>query len=405
MAPLLGLLALFLLLCARYAAGLQLWGDEAYSLAIAARSVHAILTANPFHLPTDYLSLHPVIAFVPPGAEGPLRLLHALIFCVGLVFCWRLAESLLGRGWALWGVMALTILLPNFLFYATNIRMYAVLFAASLAFLWTAFRLLEPGGDKGRLLAWHGLTALLCALVDWPGLLLVGLTWGGLITLQRRALWARRRWSGPLLAAVGGLALVVAVLLRQPILLLIQDWPSTQAAPGAFSLATGAKWLFLQIRPVLDLVYPPDYPLALNLLLWGLLALALPVAAVVLWRGGEGKERLVVVLALSWLMGSSLGMAVTRAFLPAQFFMLLGLALALQRLRRRSSASAVGPWRPPCASTPASPTPPSPGMPWPPRAPATSPRSPSPGTPSMPSRWSGLPARCSLEARSCACWL
>lgn len=311
----------------------------------------------------------------------------------------------MGRGWALWGVMALTILLPNFLFYSTNIRMYALLFAASLAFLWTAFRLLESGGDKGRLLAWHGLTALLCALVDWHGLLLVGLTWGALITLQRRAPWARRRWSGPLLAAVGGLALVVAVLLRQPILLLIQKWPSTQAAPGAFSLATGAKWLFLQIRPVLDLVYPPDYPLALNLLLWGLLALALPVAAVVLWRGGEGKERLVVVLALSWLMGSSLGMAVTRAFLPAQFFMLLGLALALQRLRRRPSASAVGPWRPPCASTPASPTPPSPGMPWPPRAPATSPRSPSPGTPSMPSRWSGLPARCSLEARSCASWL
>jgi hypothetical protein len=42
---------------------------------------------------------------------------------------------LLGRGWALWWVMILTILLPNYIFYATNIRMFALLFAASLALL------------------------------------------------------------------------------------------------------------------------------------------------------------------------------------------------------------------------------------------------------------------------------
>jgi hypothetical protein len=31
--------------------------------------------------------------------------------------------------------MILTILLPNYIFHATNIRMYALLFAASLALL------------------------------------------------------------------------------------------------------------------------------------------------------------------------------------------------------------------------------------------------------------------------------
>jgi uncharacterized membrane protein len=46
--------------------------------------------------------------------------------------------------------MILTILLPNYIFYATNIRMYALLFAASMALLWTAFRLLTPGVHKRR---------------------------------------------------------------------------------------------------------------------------------------------------------------------------------------------------------------------------------------------------------------
>jgi hypothetical protein len=32
-----------------------------------------------------------------------LRLIHALIFSIGLGFCWRIAWSLLGRGRALWG--------------------------------------------------------------------------------------------------------------------------------------------------------------------------------------------------------------------------------------------------------------------------------------------------------------
>ena len=349
MAPLLGVLAVFLLIAASYGARLQLWGDEAYSLVVAAKPVEAILAADPFHLPTYYLALHPLVGWFPAGMEFPLRLAHALIFSVGLVFCWRIARLLLGRGRALWGVMGLTILLPNYLFYATNIRMYAPLFAASLAFLWTAFRLLEPGADKRRLLLWHGLMALLCGLIDWPGLLLVALTWAALLALNGRALWARaRRWwrgrrvSGGLLAGAG-LLLVVggAAVLREPILRLLLEWPATRPGGlGDLSLASLAKTLFFQIRPLLDLVYPPVYPLVLNGLLWLLLLVAVPLAAVVVWRGGETRERLVAVLAFAWLVGSPLGMAVTRAFLPSQFFALLTLALALQHLRRRHPSPA-----------------------------------------------------------------
>lgn len=336
MAALLGLLAVFLLICTRYGSYVQLWGDETYGLNVAARSPGAILAADPFHLPTHYLALHPLVYFFPAGSELPLRLLHVLIFSIGLVFCWRIARSFLGRGWALRGVMGLTILLPNYIFYATNIRMYALLFAASLAFLWTSFHLLEPGGVKGRRLIWHGLAAALCALVDWPGLLLVGFTWAALLALKGRALLARRRPDRRLLAALAGLALLAVVGLREPLLRLLLEWPSKGGgAAASFSFAGLAKSLFLGIRPLLDLVYPPAYPLALNLLLWLLLALALPVAAVLVWRRGEVRQRLGVLLALSWLVGSPLGLAVTRAFLPAQFFTLLCLALALRVDRGR----------------------------------------------------------------------
>ena len=133
-------------------------------------------------------------------------------------------------------------------------------------------------------------------------------------------------------ACLGALALLGAVLFREPLLRLILEWPTNRmGASGSLSMAGLARSLFFQIRPLLDLVYPPVYPVALNLLLWLLLALAMPVAAVVVWRRGDVRERLAVVLAFSWLVGSPLGFAVTRGFLPAQFFTLLCLVLALQR--------------------------------------------------------------------------
>ena len=339
MAPLLGLLALFLVISARYGAGLNLWGDEAYFLNVAAKSVGDILAADPFHLPTYYLLLQPIVGFFPAGNELALRLIHALIFSIGLGFCWRIARSLLGCGRALLGVMILTILLPNYIFYATNVRMYALLFSASLAFLWTAFRLLTPGVPKRHAMAWHLLAALLCALVDWPGLLVVGITWLALILLRRRWLLARGWWNGRAVAVLGALAATAVLVLREPLWHLIVAWPSSaRAAAGGLglgalaNLGALAKTLFFSIRPLLDLVYPPVYPLLLHGLLWLLLVSAVSVAAVLLWRGGDGRQRLVVLLAFSWLLAAPFGLAVTRVFLPAQFFLLLSLALALQRL-------------------------------------------------------------------------
>ncbi len=144
---------------------------------------------------------------------------------------------------------------------------------------------------------------------------------------------------------LGALAAIALLVLREPLWLLIVAWPSSaRAAAGGLGLGdlanlgalanwgALAKTLFFSIRPLLDLVYPPVYPLLLHGLLWLLLVSAVSVAAVVLWRGGDGRQRLVVLLAFSWLLAAPFGLALTRVFLPAQFFLLLSLALALQRL-------------------------------------------------------------------------
>jgi hypothetical protein len=49
---LIGFLVVLLLISARYGALVQLWGDETYSLNVAAKPLDAILAADPFHLPT-----------------------------------------------------------------------------------------------------------------------------------------------------------------------------------------------------------------------------------------------------------------------------------------------------------------------------------------------------------------
>jgi hypothetical protein len=96
-------------------------------------------------------------------------------------------------------------------------------------------------------------------------------------------------------------------------------------------MAGQASSLVFKIRPLLELVDPPVHPVALNLLLWLLEALALPVAGVAVWRRGDARERLAVVPAFSWLVGSPPGFAVPRGFPPAQFLTLLCLVLALLR--------------------------------------------------------------------------
>jgi hypothetical protein len=99
-----------------------------------------------------------------------------------------------------------------------------------------------------------------------------------------------------------------------------------EASPRAL-----AKLIFFSIRPILDIVYPPVYPVWINILLWVILLLAFAISIRVLWRWGGSRERLIVILALYWLLATPLGVSFTRFFLPAQFFALLTMVLVLER--------------------------------------------------------------------------
>ena len=72
MAPLLGLLALFLLIAAGYGAALNLWGDEAYALNVATKPVGEILAADPPFTcqPITYFCI-PSLAFSPQAMSCP----------------------------------------------------------------------------------------------------------------------------------------------------------------------------------------------------------------------------------------------------------------------------------------------------------------------------------------------
>jgi hypothetical protein len=71
-APLLGLLAIFFLITARYGAALNLWGDEAYSLNVATKPVGEILAADPpFTCPPTTCCCIQSLAFFPQAMSCP----------------------------------------------------------------------------------------------------------------------------------------------------------------------------------------------------------------------------------------------------------------------------------------------------------------------------------------------
>jgi hypothetical protein len=184
--PLLSILFAFLLICARYAASIELWGDEAFSLLCASRDWHQMFQSCDAHLPTYYdLQLRPLVQLLSLKSELALRMFHALIFCIGIGFCWLIGREQLRNRALLLGLMISTILLPNYIYYAVNIRMYALLFACSMAFMWASFKMLAPGRiPRGKQLLYL-LTGLAVSLVDYPGIFLFAITTVFLWTVRR----------------------------------------------------------------------------------------------------------------------------------------------------------------------------------------------------------------------------
>ena len=329
------LLAVFLFLCWHYASGLNLWGDEAYSLGFVEGR---ITYADPSHLPTYYTLLKWLTSLVPGTNELALRMVHAVAFAVGLSFGAMAVQRLTRSAGIAVVSLGVAVLLPEFHFYATNLRMYPLIFLAAMANIDAVSRLAEDDGiPSSARLAWYLASGAALVAIDFPGLLYLGI---GAACLASK--WLRTGHvrlipilALPLLPLAGFFVAngsLVADLLR---------WsPDSDEAAVLASAFDFLKSTYLRFRPGLELVYAAPLPTPLALFL------APAIFAVVLLcafrqavdgRGRSSTELLIPLLALSWIILVPTGFTFTRIFLPSQFFMVVVLVRAT-----RSPPKALG---------------------------------------------------------------
>ena len=339
-----GLLAtVFLILCWHYASGLNLWGDEAYSLDfVEGRN----LGADPSHLPTYYALLKLLTSIVPGTNELALRMLHALAFALGLLFGAMAVQRVTGSARIALVSLGVAVLLPEFHFYATNLRMYSFIFLATMANLDAVSRLAE--GDEmpsSKRLAWYVISGAALVAIDFPGLLYFGI---GAAYLGLH--WLRaRRWRLLPILVLPLLPFPGFFLVNRSLIADLLRWnPAESHAALAADAYDILRLTYLNFRPGLDLVYAAPLPKPI--------ALVLPPAlfAVILFgafrqavgeRGRSSAEPLIPLLALFWILLVPTSFTFTRLFLPSQFFMVVVLVRAARSpektLRTAASAAAV----------------------------------------------------------------
>lgn len=318
-------LAVFFALCWRYATRINLWGDEALSLLYA--SYGWSLVPTDVHLPTYNWLLAVVLAIWGDRQETLLRLLHVIPFAVGLGF----GLTTVYRTWParrLVGIVAaIAVTLPSYIFYATNIRMYALIFMASMMFIDAVSRVLAAGANPSRAqLIWLGVSGAILVSSDYTAALYYG---AGVLMLALQAMTQKTRQALVVVMLPGllllGLALATLGNLRE-----IQNWNMAgYQGPGWTGLTGLAKGIYLACRPALDLVNQAPLPVALALGLPVLLLGSLGLATWALFRRTEarlGPTDWLLLLALLWVPFIPTGFSFTRLFLPSQFFMVAVMA-------------------------------------------------------------------------------
>ena len=339
-----GLLAtVFLVLCWNYASGLNLWGDEAYTLEFVEGRMPS---ADPSHLPTYYVLLKLLMSVVPDTNELGLRMLHALAFALGLSFGATAVRRMTGSEGAALASLGVAVLLPDFLFYATNLRMYAFTFLATMAHLDAVSRLAGADGRAtSRRLVWYVISGTTLVAIDFPGLPYFAI---GAVYLATT--WLRSRQWTLLPVLVLPLLPLLGFSLANPSLiadLLRWNMERGSIAPSADAFGV-VKWAYLNFRPGLDLVYTAPLPATIALALSPLIFVVILFGAFQqarAERGTSSAQPLIPLLALFWIILVPTGFAFTRIFLPSQFFMVVVLVRAVRSpqraLRTAASVAAV----------------------------------------------------------------
>ncbi len=324
-------LAVFLLNCARYSAGLNLWGDEAFYMGLASSSFGDIMKNITNHSPVYPFFLKLVISVAGASfkSEVIVRMVHAVIFAGGLCFGYASLKAVFGRGWMPVLAALYAMLIPGYMFYATNIKMYSLTFLFSMWVIYAVLRLIIAEKGFSAKKNWDiPLAGFLLIISDYTGLLyyFMAAVFVLLKTGNKKSILPA--------AAVLSAPLVLVALLMGPgffasigvIMQLVTDWlqRSIHGKGGTFALASGL--FFKAGRPFFELsdisftfaVFP-----ATQLIFDGIFLLA---GTLYIIKEMREKSRyiaaaLILASAFLWLATSITGSALTRVFLPSQFFM------------------------------------------------------------------------------------
>jgi uncharacterized membrane protein len=117
-----------------YASKISLWGDEASSLSRAESSIKSILFVDSGHTPTYFLLLKSLIT-LGIKQELALRTVHIIPFVIGLLIGYKTLVAIFSNQKDALITLGIATILPNYIFYATNLRMYSLLFMFSMAFI------------------------------------------------------------------------------------------------------------------------------------------------------------------------------------------------------------------------------------------------------------------------------
>jgi hypothetical protein len=322
--------AFFVFLCFHYASFLNLWGDEAASLNIAEMPIKEIFQINSIdvHSPTYYLLLKLIIAFTGSNYSNEIiiRLIHAFAFTGGLYFGYRTLKFTFKSTEFSAAVLAVTTLLPSFLFYATNVRMYAFLFGFSMWYIYTILKYLTQSESASFSRNWDiFISGLLLTGLDYIGLLYYGL--GALFALLKKDKNRNRLW---LMITLPPLIIFVVYLVptKFSALTALLNGPLRTAASILTTENTSTfivKKIFNSSRPFIELTDIAYKHLAVPLIYLFFYSIFLLSGTLILIRkyliSKDLRLLFILVIAYTWGITFFLGFSFTRLFLPSQFFM------------------------------------------------------------------------------------
>ena len=328
---------LFVILCWNITKVLNLWGDEAFSLDLASGGWGAIWLNPDNHTPAHFVLLKALVSLVGGSydREPLLRMLHVPFFLAGFYFGFRTVKRASGSAALAALALLLAMLLPLFPYYATNLRMYGLVFLGSMWFIDAVAAFLS--GDKALTdHAWSVLPAgFLLLFSDYVGaiLYLIGAGFVAVRNFQRRDNRATLLLLLP--PALLG-ALLAPVIVHN--LVMVAQWPtkSTQDVSAGFHLG---NILYNKFRPLVDLADISFRDLRLPLLQLaiyaGLLCAGTVAAAGRLRRKGPSALPFLLAVSYAWLCtAAATQTSPTRAYLFSQFFMAALILAGLKALSR-----------------------------------------------------------------------